>query len=71
MWENVSSVVRPSKTPISMHIRLDCLHEVTLHPRLSEIRTAKILIRLRKCAYLSVPSLDAHVRMYAFWRYGS
>ena len=48
--------VRPTKTQISLLIItqsdqcIRCQHEENLHPWLSKMRPAKILIRLRECA---------------------
>ena len=67
--------VCPTKTQIRAHPRsltsLRCPHGKQLHPRLSKMRPAKIPIRLRIRAVWSESSLSAHVRRYAFWRFGS
>ena len=41
-------------------------HEETLHPPLSEMRSVKILIRLRERAGWSESLLGAHIRCYDF-----
>ena len=45
---------------------LRCLHEETLHPCPSKMRSVKILIRLCECAGWSESSLGAQVRRYVF-----
>ena len=48
-----------------------CLHEETLHPKLSKTRPMKILIWLHKCTGWSESLLSAHVRGYVFWHCGT
>ena len=46
---------------------LHCLHEETLHPRLSKRPQLKILIPTCECAGWFESSLGTHVRRYIFW----
>ena len=66
MWENVP----PIKTQSSVGIHTVwsvCPHEETMHPWISKLHPAKILIRLHKCAGWAESKLSTHVPRNAFF----